>query len=290
MDRERHMAYETILFDIAGGVATLTLNRPDKLNAFTGRMHEELRGALAQVRSDSSMRALVLTGAGRGFCAGQDLTEDVMAGTSEDYDVGATLEQNYNPLVLGLRALPIPVVCAVNGVAAGAGCNVALACDIVLAARSASFIEVFSRIALIPDAGGTYFLPRLVGQARALGMAMTAEKVTAEQAQAWGLIWKCVDDAELMPAARSLASQLASGPTRAYALTKQALYASGGNNIDQQLALEAKLQREAGGSVDFREGVRAFRESAPPASAGAEPTPLAFKQSIAPGSRCPCPR
>jgi 2-(1,2-epoxy-1,2-dihydrophenyl)acetyl-CoA isomerase len=263
MDRERHMAYETILFDMAGGVATLTLNRPDKLNAFTGRMHEELRGALAQVRSDSSVRALVLTGAGRGFCAGQDLTEDVMAGTSEDYDVGATLEQNYNPLVLGLRALPIPVVCAVNGVAAGAGCNVALACDIVLAARSASFIEVFSRIALIPDAGGTYFLPRLVGQARALGMAMTAEKVTAEQAQAWGLIWKCVDDAELMPAARSLTSQLASGPTRAYALTKQALYASGGNNIEQQLALEAKLQREAGRSADFREGVQAFREKRP---------------------------
>ena len=262
------MPYETILFDVAEGVATVTLNRPDKLNCFTAAMHVELRDALARVRADASVRALLITGAGRGFCAGQDLTESVMSrspspgtgeGRGEDTgDIGGTLEQNYNPLVLGLRALPIPVICAVNGVAAGAGCNVALACDLVLAARSASFIEVFSRIALIPDAGGTYFLPRLVGQARAIGMALTADKVGAEQAEQWGLIWKCYDDDKLMPEARALAAQLAKGPTRAYALIKQALYASSSNSIEQQLALEAKLQREAGKTSDFAEGVRAF--------------------------------
>jgi 2-(1,2-epoxy-1,2-dihydrophenyl)acetyl-CoA isomerase len=216
------------------------------------------------------VRALLLTGAGRGFCAGQDLTESVMKrspspGTGEGRgegtgDVGATLEEDYHPLVLGLRALPLPVICAVNGVAAGAGCNVVLACDLVLAARSASFIEAFSRIALIPDAGGTYFLPRLVGQARAIGMAITADKVGAERAEQWGLIWKCYDDEELMPQARALAAQLADGPTRAYALIKQALYASSSNSIEQQLTLEAALQREAGKTSDFAEGVTAFLE------------------------------
>jgi 2-(1,2-epoxy-1,2-dihydrophenyl)acetyl-CoA isomerase len=257
------MPYENILFEIAEGVATITLSRPDKLNAFTSAMHVELRDAMRRVRSDSSVRALLLTGAGRGFCAGQDLTENVMSGAADSFDVGATLEQNYNPLVLGLRALPMPVICAVNGVAAGAGCNIALGCDLVLAARSASFIEVFSRIALIPDAGGTYFLPRLVGQARAMGMSITADKVTAEQAENWGLIWKCLDDDKLMPEARALAVELAKGPTGAYALIKQALYASSGNSIEQQLALEAKLQREAGKAADFREGVQAFLEKRP---------------------------
>jgi 2-(1,2-epoxy-1,2-dihydrophenyl)acetyl-CoA isomerase len=256
------MPYETILFDVGESVATITLNRPDKLNAFTAAMHAELRDALARVRADASVRALLLTGAGRGFCAGQDLTESVMGGSGAG-DVSATLEQNYNPLVLGLRALPIPVVCAVNGVAAGAGCNVVLACDLVLAARSASFIEIFSRIALIPDAGGTYFLPRLVGQARAMGMALTADKIGAAQAEQWGLIWKCHDDDQLMPQARALAAQLANGPTRAYALIKQSLYASSSNSIEHQLALEAKLQREAGKTSDFVEGVRAFLEKRP---------------------------
>jgi 2-(1,2-epoxy-1,2-dihydrophenyl)acetyl-CoA isomerase len=185
------------------------------------------------------------------------------AGEAPAFDLGATLEQNYNPLVLGLRALPLPVVCAVNGVAAGAGCNLALACDIVLAGRSARFIELFSRIGLIPDAGGTYALPRSIGLARALAISMLAEPVSAEQAVSWGLIWKCVDDEQLMPEATHLVRALASGPTRAYALTKQAMYASSTHTLEQQLALEARLQREAGRSADFREGVTAFLEKRP---------------------------
>lgn len=257
------MAFETILFEIADSVATITLNRPDKLNAFNGAMHAELREALQRVRGDSSVRVLLITGSGRGFCAGQDLSERVMSGNAADFDVGTTLEQNYNPLVLGLRALPLPVLCAVNGAAAGAGCNFALACDIVIAARSARFIELFSRIGLIPDAGGTYVLPRLVGQARAMAMTLLAEPIAAEQAQAWGLIWKCVDDDQLMPEARKLAAVLAQGPTRGFALTKQALYASPGNSIEKQLALEVQLQREAARTPDFREGVQAFLEKRP---------------------------
>jgi 2-(1,2-epoxy-1,2-dihydrophenyl)acetyl-CoA isomerase len=254
------MSFETILFEIAGGVATITLNRPDKLNAFTAGMHDELREAMRRVRAEESLRALLITGSGRGFCAGQDLTERVMKDGAGPFDLGSTLERNYNPLVLALRELPVPVICAVNGVAAGAGCNFALACDVVIAARSASFIEVFSRIGLIPDACGTYVLPRLAGMARAMGMSLTAEPISAEQAAAWGLIWKCVDDDKLSSTAQELAQRFAAGPTRAYALIKQALYASPANTLEQQLALEAKLQREAGHSADFQEGVKAFLE------------------------------
>jgi len=257
------MPYKTILFDIVDNIATVTLNRPDKLNSFTEEMHGELRDAMQRVRDEASLRVLVLTGAGRGFCAGQDLSERVMSGDATDMDVGSTLERNYNPLVLGLRDLPIPVVCAVNGVAAGAGCNFALAADIVIAARSARFMEVFSRIGLIPDAGGTYVLPRLVGQARALGMALLAEPVSAEQAEAWGLIWKCVDDEALSTETNRVATQLAAGPTKAYALIKKALYASSQNNAERQLALEAELQRQAGRTADFKEGVQAFLEKRP---------------------------
>jgi 2-(1,2-epoxy-1,2-dihydrophenyl)acetyl-CoA isomerase len=255
--------YATILFEIAGNVATLTLNRPDKLNSFTSAMHRELRDAVQQVRDDASVRVLLITGAGRGFCAGQDLSERVMSGDAADFDVGATLEEYYNPLVLGLRALPVPVVCAVNGVAAGAGANFALAADVVIAARSAKFLEAFARIGLIPDAGGTYVLPRLVGAARAMGLSMLAEPISAEQAEAWGLIWKCVDDEQLGHEAAKLTSALAAGPTRAYALIKQALYASSSNTAEAQLALEARLQREAGKTADFKEGVKAFLEKRP---------------------------
>jgi 2-(1,2-epoxy-1,2-dihydrophenyl)acetyl-CoA isomerase len=266
--KESDMTFETILFEIADGVATLTLNRPEKLNAFTSVMQRELRAAVDQVRSDASVRAMLITGSGRGFCAGQDLNERAMfggagAGEAHAFDLGASLEQNYNPLVLRLRALPLPVVCAVNGVAAGAGCNLALACDIVLAARSARFIELFSRIGLIPDAGGTYALPRSIGLARALAISMLAEPVGGEDAASWGLIWKCMDDDRLMPEATELVRALARGPTRAYALTKQAIYASSNNTLEQQLALEARLQREAGRSADFREGVSAFLEKRP---------------------------
>lgn len=263
------MAFQSILFDIADDIATITLNRPDKLNSFTEEMHTELREAMAQVRDRQSLRVLVVTGSGRGFCAGQDLSERVMSGDAADFDVGSTLERNYNPLVLGLRDLPIPVICAVNGVAAGAGCNFALAADIVIAARSARFMEVFSRIGLIPDAGGTYVLPRLVGQARALGMSLLAEPVSAEQAEAWGLIWKCVDDAALAAETQRIARHLASGPTVAYGLIKQALYASSQNNAQRQLALEAELQRVAGRTADFREGVAAFLEKRPARFRGA---------------------
>jgi 2-(1,2-epoxy-1,2-dihydrophenyl)acetyl-CoA isomerase len=263
------MPFDTILLDISERVACITLHRPEKLNSFTAHMHGELREALDRVRADKGVRALLITGSGRGFCAGQDLSERVMEEGAADFDLGASLEKNYNPLVLGLRALPLPVICAVNGVAAGAGCNFALAADIVLAGHSASFIEAFSRIGLIPDAGGTYVLPRLLGSARAMALAMLAEPVTAQQAADWGLIWKWVEDDRLMSEAHELARRLASGPTAAYALIKQALNASPANTLEQQLALEAALQRQAGRSADFKEGVRAFLEKRPPRYQGA---------------------
>lgn len=262
------MKFSTILFDQADGVATITLNRPERLNAFTDDMHAEIRAALDDIEQDAEIRALLITGSGRGFCAGQDLAEPVMSHPGGEFDVGATLEQNYNPLLKRLRGLRMPVVCAVNGVAAGAGCNLALACDIVIAARSASFIQAFCRIALIPDAGGTYTLPRLVGTARAMGAALTGEPVDAERAAAWGMIWKCVDDDKLAGEARSLAGRLAGQATRALALTRQAIHASAGNDFDTQLALEATLQREAAHSADFREGVAAFMEKRAPRFSG----------------------
>ena len=258
------MPYQTILFDIRDAVACITLNRPEKLNAFTARMHEELYEAMDQVRGSETARALLITGNGRGFCAGQDLNERAMSEGAAKVELGSALEKSYNPLVRGLRDLSMPVICAVNGVAAGAGCNFALAADIVIAARSASFIEVFSRIGLIPDAGGTYVLPRLIGAARAMALSLLAEPLSAEQAASWGLIWKCVDDHTLMSEARELTQRLATGSTRAYALIKQALNASPANTLEQQLALEAKLQREAGQTADFREGVKAFLEKRAP--------------------------
>ncbi len=189
------MSYENIRYESAGGIARLTLNRPDRLNSFNDAMHAELRDALARVRADTTARVLLLTGAGRGFCAGQDLSDRAVAPGGAAVDLGASIDRNYKPLVLALRTLPVPTVCAVNGVAAGAGANLALACDIVVAAKSASFVQAFCRIGLVPDSGGTYFLPRLVGTARALGLAMLGDKLPAEQAAQWGLIWKAVDDA-----------------------------------------------------------------------------------------------
>lgn len=256
------MKFNAILLDIASGVARITLNRPDKLNSFTGEMHAELKQAMQAILADSSVRVLMITGAGRGFCAGQDLSERMM-GDKETADVASALEKNYNPLLKQLRALPYPVVCAVNGVAAGAGCNLVLACDIVIAARSASFIQIFSKIGLIPDAGGTYTLPRLVGTARAMAAAMLAEKVSAEQAEQWGMIWKCVDDDKLAGEADALARQLAGQATRTLGLTKRAIYASSNNTFEQQLDLECDLQREAAKSEDFREGVTAFKDKRP---------------------------
>src|SRR6266404_6573549 len=203
------MNYQYILYAVEGGVARLTLNRPDRLNSFNDAMHAEVRDALSRVKVSAGLRVLLLTGAGRGFCAGQDLGDRAVAPGAEPVDLGASIERNYKPMVLSLRALPLPVVCAVNGVAAGAGANIALACDIVVAAKSASFIQAFSKIGLLPDAGGTFFLPRLVGSARATGLAMLGEKLSAEQAAEWGLIWKCVDDAELTPTVDALLQHFA---------------------------------------------------------------------------------
>jgi len=262
------MTEKTILLTIADGVATVTLNRPDRLNSFTSAMHAELREALAEVRDDASARCLLLTGAGRGFCAGQDLSDRAVAPGAQGPDLGVSIETNYNPLIRSLRDLPMPVVCAVNGVAAGAGANIALACDIVLAARSASFIQAFCKIGLIPDSGGTWTLPRLVGHARAMGLAMLGDKVSAEQAEAWGMIWKAVDDDALAGEALALARHLATQPTHGLALIKRAIHASSTNDLDTQLDLERDFQREAGHSHDYREGVTAFIEKRAPTFEG----------------------
>ena len=254
----------SVLVSLDSGVLQVTLNRPEKLNALNPEMHKLLRQALERAAEEREVRAVLLGGAGRGFCAGQDLSERDVSPGAAPIDLSVSLGSYYNPLVRRLRELPKPVVCAVNGVAAGAGANLALACDIVVAGRSASFIESFSRIGLVPDAGGTWFLPRLAGSARAMGLALLAEKLSAEQAVAWGLIWKVVDDDVLLPEGIQLAKQLADGPTKGYGLIKKAMLASSGNSLDAQLELERDLQREAGFSEDYREGVTAFKEKRPP--------------------------
>ena len=262
------MDYQHILFEAVQGVARLTLNRPDKLNSFIGAMHVELRHALDIVQSDASIRVLVITGAGRAFCAGQDLADpDMVIGTAPP-DIGDVVEQNYKPLSLRLQNLRVPTVAMVNGVAAGAGASLALACDLVLAGKSARFIQAFIKIGLVPDAGGTFFLPRLVGEARAKAMALLGEPVTGEQAEAWGLIYKAVDDAALMDEAEALTAHLALQPTQAIARIKQAFLASGENDLATQLDLERELQQASGGTADFREGVRAFREKRAPVFTG----------------------
>jgi 2-(1,2-epoxy-1,2-dihydrophenyl)acetyl-CoA isomerase len=254
----------SILFEAQDGYAVVTLNRPDRLNCFNPEMHERLRAALAEAKRRDDVRALLLTGAGRGFCAGQDLSDRVVAAGAQPVDLGYTISTHYNPLIRSLRELPKPVVCAVNGVAAGAGANIALACDVVLAARSASFLQAFCKIGLVPDSGGTYFLPRLVGTARAMGLALLGDKLGAEDAERWGLIWKCIDDAKLMDEARVLAARLAAGPTKGLGEIKRAIYASGANTLDAQLDFERDLQRELGRSDDYREGVAAFTEKRAP--------------------------
>ncbi|MNE34512.1 1,2-epoxyphenylacetyl-CoA isomerase [compost metagenome] len=252
------MSFEHILFTIEQGVASLTLNRPEQLNSFNAQMHKEVREALKQVRQNAEVRCLLITGAGRGFCAGQDLGDRNVAPGAAAPDLGESIEKNYNPLIRALRDLPMPVICAVNGVAAGAGANIALACDITLAARSASFIQAFCKIGLVPDSGGTWTLPRAVGMARAKALALLGDRLSAEQAEQWGMIWRCVDDAALQDEALKLARQLATQPTYGLALIKRALNASASNSFDEQLDLERDLQRLAGRSEDYREGVSAF--------------------------------
>lgn len=252
------MSYENIKFTLDDGIAVLTLNRPEKLNSFTQAMHLEVRDALDRVKAERSARVLVLTGAGRGFCAGQDLADRAVEPGAQGVDLGASVEQFYAPLVLTLRALPLPVICAVNGVAAGAGANLAFACDIVLAAKSACFIESFCKLGLIPDTGGTWHLPRQIGMARAMGLALTGEKLTADRAEEWGLIWRAVADDALMAEAMGMAEHFASAPTKGLAFTKKALQMSYANTLSQQLQLEADMMRELGYSHDYREGVAAF--------------------------------
>jgi 2-(1,2-epoxy-1,2-dihydrophenyl)acetyl-CoA isomerase len=257
------MSYDTILFSVDGGIARLTLNRPDKLNSFNTQMHGEVRHALDRLPSVAA-RVLILTGAGRGFCAGQDLGDRAVAPGSQPVDLGDSIDKYYKPLVLALQGLPMPVIAAVNGVAAGAGANIALACDLVIAARSASFVQAFSKLGLLPDSGGTWTLPRLVGLSRALGLTLLGNKLPAEQAAAWGMIWQCVDDAQLGSTVDALAQQLAVAPTRGLAWTKAAIRGSWQHTLVEQLDIERDAQRELGRSRDYAEGVAAFIEKRTP--------------------------
>lgn len=260
---------EPVLASRREGFLTITLNRPDRLNAFNEQMHLALRSQLASAAEDPEIRAVLLTGAGRAFCAGQDLSDRDMRAGGEAPDLGVTLETLYNPLVRQIRALEKPVVCAVNGVAAGAGANIALACDIVLAAQSARFIQAFSKIGLVPDSGGTWLLPKLIGEARAKAIAMTGEPLSAATAADWGLIWKAVPDEDLMQEADKLAGQLAVGATRGLALTKTLIQDASDQSLDRHLDAERDAQRLAGRSDDYREGVAAFLDKRPARFTGA---------------------
>ncbi len=253
------MTYETIQFELAGGVARITLNRPDRLNSFTRQMHGELAQALDAA---TDARVVVLTGAGRGFCAGQDLNDRAVA-PGKAVDLGATVEESWNPLVRRLATMPQPVIARVNGVAAGAGANIALACDLVVAARSAKFIQSFSALGLIPDSGGSWHLPRLVGQQRALGLALTGEPLLAAQAAEWGMIWKCVDDDALDAEVGPLAARLAALPPLGLAAIKSIIRTTGQRSLDEELELQAAEMRRLGFTADYREGVAAFLEKRP---------------------------
>ncbi len=261
------MENDLILTDKREGYRVITLNRPDRLNSFNEAMHAALMAAVLDAEADEECRALVLTGAGRGFCAGQDLSDRVFS-PGQVPDLSSTLERLYNPLVRKLRALQMPVICAVNGVAAGAGANIAFACDIVLAARSAKFIQAFAKLGLVPDSGGTWFLPRLIGPARARALTLLAEPVPAEQAEAWGMIWKALADDALMTEAHRLAAHFATQPTVGLGLIKRALDASETNDLNQQLDLERDFQGQAGRTPDYIEGVTAFFEKRQPKFTG----------------------
>ncbi|HET7316803.1 MAG TPA: 2-(1,2-epoxy-1,2-dihydrophenyl)acetyl-CoA isomerase PaaG [Sphingomicrobium sp.] len=259
------MDYETIDFKLDGGIARITLSRPDRLNSFTAQMHNELRDALGRVED---ARVVVLTGAGRGFCAGQDLNERSVAGSDEPVDLGETVEAGWNPLIETLTSIPQPVIAQVNGVAAGAGANIALACDIVVAARSAKFIQSFSTIGLIPDSGGSWILPRLVGQARAMGLALTGEPLPAEKAEEWGLIWKCVEDQALGGEVDAIARKLASLPPLGLAAIKAIIRSTWQRTLPEELELQRDEMRRLGFTEDYREGVAAFLEKRTPNFAG----------------------
>lgn len=258
------MSYQTIDYSVSEGVATLCLNRPQSLNSFTVEMHAELKAALKEIRNDKAVRCVLFTGAGKGFCAGQDLNDRTVSAGQGPVDLGESVEKNYNPLIRSITSLEKPVICAVNGVAAGAGVSLALACDIVLAARSVKFVMAFSKIGVIPDSGSTWHLPRAIGLPRALGLALTGDKITAEQAQQWGMIWQVIDDEQLMDEARQMAEHFATQPTKGLALIKRALRQSMGNSLEQQLELEKDFMRLAGRTADYAEGVAAFIEKRAP--------------------------
>ena len=257
-----------LLVERGEGVLSLTLNRPDVLNSFNRALASALLEALTEAATDDAVRAVLLTGAGRGFCAGQDLAEALPTRDGPMPDIGDVVEAWYNPIIRAIRTLEKPVLCAVNGVAAGAGANLAFACDLTIAAEEATFVESFARLGLIPDTGGTFFVPRLVGLQRATGMFFLAEKLSAATAKEWGLIWDVSPRAELMTRVSALARQLASQATRGFGLTKRAINASAANGLDAQLAVEAAAMREAGRTADYAEGVRAFLEKRAPVYRG----------------------
>ena len=256
--------YNTIKYFVKEGLATLKLNRPDRLNSFNTEMHNEVKQAFKAIKTNSDVRCLLITGAGRGFCAGQDLSDRAVSADSEVPDLSVSVEKNYNPLIRNITSLEMPVICAVNGVAAGAGANIALACDIVIAAKSASFIQSFNKLGLIPDSGGTWTLPRLIGQARALKLTLLGEKVSAEDALEMGMIAQVCEDEELMNVAETMGLQLAKGPTKGLGLIKRAIRASFTNSLEEQLALERDFMGIGGRSDDYREGVAAFMEKREP--------------------------
>lgn len=263
------MVFTHIKLSIADGIARLTLNRPDKLNSFTSEMHAELRQALDHVQQNPQVRVLLLSGAGRAFCAGQDLADPVMQTIDGQLpDIGDVVETNYKPLIMRLQNLRVPTLAAVNGIAAGAGASLALACDLVIASKSASFLQAFSKIGLIPDTGGTWFLPQRVGMARAMGLALLADKLPAEKAAEWGLIWQCVEDVNFLATVDALAKQLASAPTKALVRTRQLMHAAPGHTLEQQLSMEGGCMRELGWSTDYVEGVSAFMEKRAPKFTG----------------------
>lgn len=261
------MAYKNIKYEVKNGVAILTLDRPETLNSFTADMHMEVQQAMKDVREDTAVRCLLITGAGRGFCAGQDLNDRAVS-SAGPVDLGESVEKYYNPFIRAIMTLQKPVVCAVNGVAAGAGANIALACDIVLAARSSVFSQVFCKIGLVPDSGGTWNLPRAVGAARAKGLALLGDKLSAEKAERWGMIWECVDDDKLMAEAGGLAEKLATQPTRGLAAIKALLNESFSTPLHQQLENEKYAMRSLGSSHDYQEGVAAFLEKRKPEFTG----------------------
>ncbi len=262
------MSYNTIQYSVEEGVGILSLNRPDSLNSFTVEMHKELRAVLKAIKTDATVRCVLLTGCGKGFCAGQDLNDRTVSADQGPVDLGDSVEQNYNPLIKSITSLEKPVICAVNGVAAGAGVSLALACDIVFAARSTKFVMAFSKIGVIPDSACTWHLPRAIGLPRAMALALTGERITAEQAADWGMIWKVVDDEQLMTEAGDLARYFATQPTKGLALIKRAMRQSLGNTMADQMELEKDFMRLAGRTSDYKEGVAAFTEKRAPVFTG----------------------